>query len=197
MKKLTILLLSLALPFTPMVGNEEVEKELAAEQAEVQMWISLINKVEQSYFDVTTYPEELHHYQIHLLNNSEAYMIKVEEAELAYHEGQDYKTLITEAEVYLEKNSKLKEIFDRYVDYTKRERSPTYLEETRKALLEKKALPRMHYDAYTVFRGEYPIEVNKIRSRLPFIKKFVAVYSNGDKAHFTNEKLTHEELSNE
>jgi hypothetical protein len=141
---------------------------------------------------MSVYPEEIQHYQIHLINILEQYMMKVEEAEMVWYDKGDYKPLIADAEAILAKVATLKQIFDEYVTYTQKEKSEEYLKLTRQALSDKKALPRMNYVAYTVFRGEYPVEIQKIRTRLPFIKKIKVVYANGDSAEFTNEKLVKE-----
>ena len=48
----------------------------------------------------------------------------------------------------------------------------------------------MHMDAYTVMRGEYPIDVE--RKRHPKIKsldKYTFTYSNGDQAIFQRSRL--------
>jgi hypothetical protein len=177
--------------------SEISESEIKDEQENVKMWISLIQKAEQNYIDMSVYPTEIQHYQIHMVGIIEQYMMKVEQAEIAYYDGKDYKSLVAEAETIISKIPQLKQMFDDYVDYTKTEKSQSYLELTRQALSEQKALPRMNFVAYTVFRGEYPTEVKKIRSPLPFMKKIIVIYSNGDKAYFTNDKLTKEELINE
>jgi hypothetical protein len=127
----------------------------------------------------------------------EQYMLKVEEAEGVYYDGGDYKSMIEEANVILSKITMLSQMFDEYVEYTNTERSKTYLELTRKALSEQTALPRMHFVAYTVLRGEYPESITSIRSPLPFMKKIKVKYANGDIVYFTNKKLTKEDKAEE
>jgi hypothetical protein len=58
MKTIITILLSLTLLLTSVFANEVSGSTLEDEQAEVQMWISLIQKAEQSYIDMEVYPEE-------------------------------------------------------------------------------------------------------------------------------------------
>lgn len=192
-KKL-ILLTTFVVASTIGVSSEISNSELISDQENVQLWISLIQDAEKHYIDMSVYPEEIQHYQIHMIKILEQYMAKIEHAEITYYDGGDYKSAIHEAKNILNKIGKLKQMFDDYVHYTKSEKSTTYLDLTRKALAEQKALPRMHFIAYTVYRGEYPVTVDTIKSPLPFVKKIKVTYENGDVVYFTNDKLIAEEI---
>lgn len=194
MKKLILILL---IPLIISIGfaepvNPQVEKEIQEEIAEVQKWISLMNKVEENYIDMSVYPDELESYELSVATVAENYMNKIEEAEIAYYDQTDVGARLKEAEVILAKFGTYKQMFDEYVAYTKVERSKTFLILTREAVKNHKILRRMNVAAYTVVKGEYPVGISKVRSPIRSLRKVKLLYKDGSIASFTNGKLTSE-----
>lgn len=169
--------------------EQSIQQEISAEMEEVKMWMDLYSAVEKEYIEIDKYPSELDKYINYQMQIIDKYLTLVEEAEILYYEQGDSVSKIQEAKKVLLNLKILRKIFNEYVEYKSTERSQSRLKLTEEAIIDGVATPRMHFAAYSVLRGEYPVEVTKMYSRIVRIKRYKLTYSNGDVAMFMNERL--------
>ena len=169
----------------------EIKQDIAEEMDQVKIWMDLYQAVESEYIDIESYPNELSNYMIEQSKIIEKYLTLVEDAEILYYDGGDYKAKIVEAKKVLLNLKLIRKIFDEYVEYKKEERSQNFLTMTEDAIKNKTALPRMSIAAYTVLRGEYPVkaELEKSTSRIKSLRRYVLTYGNGDTVTFMRDRL--------
>lgn len=201
-KQIVIILIALASCFTLFAENDftlqgdvemnieqQIQQEISSEMDEVQMWMKLYEAAESQYIDMSQYPQEIEKYMIHQANTIDDYLTLVEDAEVLFYDGGDYKSKIEEAKDKLRTLKVLRQIFDEYIWYKNHERSENRLKISVDAIENNVAVPRMHRMAYTVMRGEYPVEVIKKESRISRLDKYVFRYRNGDVVTFQNNRL--------
>lgn len=172
--------------------QQKIEQEVSSEMDEVKMWMRLLNAVEQEYIDIESYPSELSKYMQHQMIIIDEYLKLVEDAEVQYYEGGDYKKTVALAQRKLKALKVLRYIFDDYVKYKNNEKSQTRLKLSEDAIRNNKAVPLMHRSAYTVMRGEYPIKIErdrKLHSRLKSVETTTFIYRNGDRVVFKGDRL--------
>lgn len=209
MKKLFTIFLMLTMILSPMVAQEEeeemtfklqgdiemdiqqkIQQEISSEMDEVKMWMKLYKAAEDEFIDIASYPEELNRYMLKQAEVIEKYLELVDEAEALKYDGGDWEAKIKEAKGKLQNLKILRQIFDEYVEYKNKETSPVRLAVSVDAIKNNTVVPRMHKDAYTVMRGEYPIEVNrKVNHRIKLLNKYEFVYRNGDTVTFQRNRL--------
>lgn len=169
--------------------QQEIQQEISSDMDEVKMWMSLYDAVEKQYINIKNYPPELERYMIHQSKIIEEYLILIEDAEVLYYDGGDYKAKIEEAKKKLSTLKILRQIFDEYVWYKENERSQTKLQLSVEAIKSGKAIPMMHRIAYTVLRGEYPVEVLRVDGVVKSLDTHEFTYKNGDTVIFKRGRL--------